>query len=581
MHSPLHTAGSRREWVWLWREMRPFLSWQAANLSCIVAATTAGLSQPLLMRWLIDEALPKHDWHHLVAATTLLLFTSVARLVLTSLGSLVNTIAVKRMTFRMRMRLVTHVMSLSAGFHSRRSVGDLLERLQRDVMLVGELGADVLPTMVRVIVEASMALALMVYLDWRLSAIVLPLVGLFAYVRHYYRGILRNSAEAARASSGRQSSLLQEMLAGAVQIQLLGAEQRVRRRHKRLALQTVQREIRQTRDELMFTVVSMTVISLGVAAAIGYGGARVIDGALTLGSLVAFYGYVATIFSPIGIAVGLYAALTRVEASVRRLIEIEQKQDFIRDALDAQPIAAAPRQLAYDNVSFRYGTTSTLTGVRFTLRAGERVAIVGASGSGKSSLVQLLPRLYDVNAGCVELDGRDVRSLRLSSLRQAISFVPQDPMLFEGTLRDNVRYGCPTASREELEQAAWIACLTDVIQQLPNGWDTELGPMGAGLSGGERQRLAITRALLQKRPVLILDEATSALDAATEHRLLSRLDTWIDGRIVILVTHRLAAAKWADRVVVMSHGEVVEDGCHRRLSSTDTHYAALWHAGAS
>ena len=168
----------------------------------------------------------------------------------------------------------------------------------------------------------------------------------------------------------------------------------------------------------------------------------------------------------------------------------------------------------------------TLRGIDFDARAGERVAVVGESGCGKSSLLKLIPRLYDASGGRVEIDGRDVRTMRLRDLRHAVSFVPQEPILFHGTLYENLRHGSPDATRHDMARAAWIACLTDVVSRLPNGWDAQLGPMGVGLSGGEKQRVAITRALLQRRPILILDEATSALDAPTEHRILSRLERW-------------------------------------------------------
>jgi ABC-type multidrug transport system fused ATPase/permease subunit len=204
------------------------------------------------------------------------------------------------------------------------------------------------------------------------------------------------------------------------------------------------------------------------------------------------------------------------------------------------------------------------------------VTLVGESGSGKSSLLQLMARLYDPSAGRIEIDGCDIRSLRIESLRQIVSLVPQDPVLFQGTLRANLRYACPTATAEDIDEAVWGACLSEVVERLPQGLDTQLGPRGGALSGGEKQRVAIARALLQRRPILILDEAFSALDAATERRLLSRLEGWAQRRIVILVSHRLGAARWADRVVVVRQGRVVEDAPHEVLYRDGTHYRALW-----
>jgi ABC-type multidrug transport system fused ATPase/permease subunit len=273
----------------------------------------------------------------------------------------------------------------------------------------------------------------------------------------------------------------------------------------------------------------------------------------------------------------MYSRLNRVRASVHRLMDIEQVPDALPENPAARPLSAPPRVLSCDNVSFGYEPViETLRGIGLTFHAGERVALVGASGGGKSSLLKLIPRLYDPTGGCIALDGCDIRSLPLRDLRRTISVVPQDPMLFCGTIRENVRLGSLEATADELTQAAEIAGLTDVIQKLPAGWDTMLGPMGAGLSGGEKQRLAIARALVQRRPILVLDEATSALDAASEDRLLARLEPWCAGRTVIVVSHRPAVARWADRIVVLSDGKVIEDGSHDLLYRPGTCYYTLW-----
>jgi ABC-type multidrug transport system fused ATPase/permease subunit len=570
------------EWAWLWREMRPYAWYQLASLACIITSTSVGLIQPLLVKWLVDEILPNRRWGALGVLTGLLLACGIGRSLLMSLGQLVSMLAVKRMTFRTRLRFTRHVLSLSPEFHARNPVGDVQQRLERDVALVGDLGSDVLPSIVRVVVETSLALAVMTYLDWRLTSITVPLVVLFGYVRQRYRLVLQKGAENVREANGRESSLLQEMLTGVTQIQVLGAERRLLRSYARLGLRTARREVVQRKHELMFTTLSMSIIGIGVAVIVGYGGVRVFLGGLSLGGLVAFYGYIGTIFSPMSLAVGLYAQVIRVRASVRRLMDIEQAPQVVADCPDPLPVAETPREIACVDVSFGYAPGQhVLRRVRFRARAGERIAIVGESGCGKSSLLRLFPRLYEPREGTVLLDGCDVRALPLGGLRRVISYVPQDPVLFQGTLLQNLRFAQPNATREEIEHAAWTACLTDVVDRLPLRWDTELGPMGSGLSGGEKQRLAITRALLQRRPILVLDEAASALDSATEHKLLSRLESWSASRIVIFVSHRLATAQWADRVVVLRRGEIVEDGHHDILYRPDTHYGALWRYIAS
>jgi ABC-type multidrug transport system fused ATPase/permease subunit len=568
---------SHPEWAWLYREGRPFAHYQLGSLTCILASSAAGLAQPLLVKWLIDDVLPNRRWGALAMVTGLFLATVVGRSVIAALGTLVNTLAVKRMTFGIRTRLVRHVQSLSAEFYARQPVGDLLQRLERDVSVVGEFASDGFPSMVRVVAGTLMAIVVMVYLDYRLASIVLLLLPIFGYVRYRYRTILRRGAESVREASGQQSSLLHEILSGAIQIQLLGAERRLARHYVRASLTTMRRELLQSRNELTYRSASNLIIGLGMALIIGYGGVRVMLGGLTIGGLVAFYGYVGSMFAPMSTAIGLFARVIRVHASVRRLIALEQAPSAVRDAVDAVPLGDTPRQLAFRDVSFAFRLKEpVLQHIDLRVDAGQRVALVGESGAGKSSLMKLIPRLHDPVDGCLELDGRDIRSLQLHSLRSAISFVPQEPVLFKGTLLANLRFACPTATREEIDHAGWIACLSDVVARLPQGWNTELGPMGSGLSGGEKQRVAIARALLQRRPILVLDESCSALDAATERLLLSRLLGWAEGRMVVLVSHRLAAARWADRVVVMDDGHVVEDGCHFALYREGTHYGSLW-----
>ena len=599
------THNESSEWRWLWREVRPFAPYQAVSLFFMLSSSALGLTGPLLMKWMIDDILPNRRWGALATATALFFGVYVGRSLLGSISGLVNMFGVQRIVLSIRTRILKLLQSRSAAFYGKHQVGDLVQRLERDVDMVSEAGSSIVPSVVRMFVEILMTASAMIFLDWRLSSVVVPLLPVFVFLRHHYRAILRKSSEEVRAATGKQSGLLNETLTGAIQIQLLGAEHRFHRRYNLLNLRTIKKQVSQRKNELMFSLLTTSVIGLGTALIIGYGGSRVIAGTMSAGSLVAFYSYIGQIFSPMSTATELYARLTRVRASIKRLMDLEDEPGAIADETSAEPLTAEPGLIVCTDVSFDYGranarqartapdgaagTTgtagvdagksvgmSTLRGIDFDARAGERVAIVGESGCGKSSLLKLIPRLYDASGGRIEIDGRDVRALRLRDLRQAVSFVPQEPILFHGTLYENLRHGSQSATRYDMARAAWIACLTDVVSRLPNGWDTQLGALGVGLSGGEKQRVAITRALLQRRPILILDEATSALDAPTEHRILSRLERWCAGRIVIVVSHRLSAARWATRVVVMHRGEIVEDGTHDSLYRPGTHYYALW-----
>lgn len=513
------------------------------------------MGPPLVMKWLIDHVLPERQWNGLIYGSVLMFALFASRVLLVSCGNLANGIGVQRLTFRLRIRLLKHLQTLSAAFYSRQPIGDLIQRLEQDVSIVGELGSTVLPTVLRMSAQVIMTLCAMAFLDWHLALIVVPLMPVFAYVRRRYKGILRVGAEQLRDAAGQQSSLLNEILAGAIQIQLLGCEDRLGRRYKRLALITMRRILTQRKNEQIYSLFEMCMVGAGTALILGYGGARVIEGSLTAGGLVAFYGYIGSLFAPLETAVDLFARLHRVGASVRRLVAIDQEVADIHDTPNASPLTSPPTSITFNDVTFAYSANRfALDRVKLELSSRYKVAIIGESGSGKSSLLKLIPRLYNVDAGVIQVDGRDIRTISVRSLRQAISLVPQDPLMFRGTIWENIRHGSPDSTIKEVEYAAWVACFTEVLQRLPKGWETELGPLGAGLSGGELQRLAIARAVLQNRPVLLLDEATSALDVSTERRLLLRLSGWCGGRLVVIACHRPAGANWADRIIVMDAG---------------------------
>src|SRR6185503_15094648 len=325
------------EWAWLWREVRPFALYQMTALLCILAASACAISEPLLLKRLIDDVLIRGGWRSLAAVTALLMLAMVIRVALSSLGNVVSTLAVQHTVFRARTKIVRHVQSLSASFHARRSVGELVQCLDRDVMIVGELGSDIFPALARTVVGLAMSVGVMVYLDWRIASIIVPLLPCLAYVRLRYRSTLQRAADAVRQTTGRTSSLLHEILTGVVQIQLLGAERRLTRRYARLSLRTAHEVILQRRQLLIFNVAAMSVTAIGVALIIGYGGARVLAGSLTIGDVVAFYGCVAAVFAPMTSAIDMFGRMDKIRASLRRLVEIEETPDVVDEASGVMP----------------------------------------------------------------------------------------------------------------------------------------------------------------------------------------------------------------------------------------------------
>jgi ABC-type multidrug transport system fused ATPase/permease subunit len=303
------------------------------------------------------------------------------------------------------------------------------------------------------------------------------------------------------------------------------------------------------------------IIVLGMAGVLCYGGYQVITGTLTAGGLVAFYGYTLQLFVPLYGVVDIYSKLQRAGASVRRLMEIMNADAILRDlpgAVILEPDTSGAIELK--EVCFNYHPERpVLNAVSLRVNPGERLAVAGTSGNGKSTIARLVARLYDARAGSVLVEGVDVRNIKLKSLRSAVVFVPQEPVLFDVTLRDNLLYGNPEATQDELERVTKLAQLETLIHRLPKGLDEPLGPRGNRLSGGERQRVALARALLQHPKILILDECTSALDELTEKRLLKGLDQYLQDVTTIIISHRPYPTNWATRVVHLNYGQISDD----------------------
>jgi ABC-type multidrug transport system fused ATPase/permease subunit len=472
-----------------------------------------------------------------------------------SLAGMLNFRAVQKMTYRSRLTLLRHLQRLSAEYHDNTPPGDTLHRLQMDVDQVATLAGEVIPVLLRTATVFVLVMSTMLVLNYRLTIIVLPLIPLFILVRRLFQDRLRHASDSVQEQSGKLIGFLEEHLAAIVQVQLLSCEQREARRFARISSGVVRAHMKRRSTELFFSSILYLIIVAGMASVLSYGGYQVMTGALTAGGLVAFYGYTLQLFIPLYGVVDIYAKVQRVTASARRLLEITEAKTILRDG--AMPLLVdSSAAVELKDVCFSYHSDrSVLNAVNLSVNRGERVALAGTSGNGKSTIAKLVARMYDTRAGTVLLDGRDVRDIRLRSLRSAVIFVPQDPVLFDVTLRENLLYGNPHASDEELDQITKLAQLDVLIKRLPKGLDESLGPRGNRLSGGERQRVALARALLQRPKVLILDECTSALDEVTEKCLLSALDQHLRGVTTIIISHRPYPTSWANRVVHVNYGQ--------------------------
>jgi ATP-binding cassette subfamily B protein len=455
----------------------------------------------------------------------------------------------------LRLRLLRHLHALDAAFYERHTVGDLVSRLEQEIDQLADVASDLFPSFLRIVLGVGVAIAVMFALDWRLALVAVPLTLTLALLRIRFGPKLEEASRRSREVIGERVGFLGECLGAAVELQLLSAEAYVRRRYGRLIKRSIGTTLAQLKTEIVYAAAAFGIITVASAAVLIAGARDVLNGTLTIGSYVAFYSYLARLFDPLAAAVATYVRLKRAGGSISRLAELEQRQP-VSPAGDAV-IEPGLGEIAFENVSFAYSADRpVLRDVSLRIRRGEKLALVGKSGGGKSTLARLLLRVRDCDGGAVRADGVDLRQIARRSLRHVSAFVPSSPSLFRASIVDNVLLGHGPVPREELDRLARIACFDAVVARFPDGWNHVLGPGGAGLSEGEKQRLGILRALVRDRDVLVFDEATGALDAATESRLLQRLDHYVRDRIVLFITHRPAAAEWADRVVSIEEGRL-------------------------
>ena len=571
-----------KQFRWFLHQLRPLLRAHLFSVSLIVLSSLMFLLDPLLIKWLIDSVLPKKDFHLLLLAAVGFFALYICRLGFSALAGLVSFRTVQELVFRIRLDILEQMNRLSADYHETTPIGEKLYRMEQDVDQVAELGSSLVPYVLQTTFNAFFVIGTMFFLDFRLTILLLPLMPLFFVFRRRFEGQLRQASDSAQQQSSRESSFLQEHLASVIQIQLLRRERSQVQAFLERASARMKALNHRTLTETLFRTCYMAVIALGTIATLGYGGYEVFVGALTVGGLVAFYSYLARLFDPLNAAVDIYSRFNRLSASIRRIVEVIEKTPTVSESPSAMHFPSSSRGcVELQRVSFSYGkATPVVDGLELKLEAGEKVALVGVSGSGKSTITKLIARLYDVNQGAIHIDGMDVRDVRLESLRTNVCYLMQDAVLFDRTLKENLLLGKPSATNRDLFGALETADLGELISCLPQGWDTPIGPKGNFLSGGERQRLALARLVLQNPSVLLLDESTSALDAPSERRVFTNLVERFADKTIVFVSHRISALKWVDRIVVLNGGIVEEQGTHDRLVGNGGLYALLHNSPA-
>ena len=480
----------------------------------------------------------------------------------------------QQMVNDLRGALYAHLQRLSLAFHSRQRVGDLLYRITADSFAVQTMIMNgVLPILSAVVLLCGMLIVLLP-LDPVLTLLSLSVVPiLFAVISGFNQKIV-DIATQVRNTESRVYSVVQWAMSSIKLVQAFTKEEEEHRRFMGASRESLRATLRLYSWQTVYSGAVNVVIAGGTALVVYAGARAVISGRLSIGELIVFVSYLAQLYAPINQITQSWGLIAGARVGARRIFEVLDVEGDLRDGTRSFPAEGARGDVTWRHVSFAYRPeTPVLRDIELEAIAGSKIAVVGPTGAGKSTLLGLLPRFFDPVAGCVEIDGVDLREYRLKSLRDQIAMVLQPPLIFPLSVRDNIAYGRPGAAGQEIERAARLACIHDLIASLPEGYDTVIGESGVLLSEGEKQRITIARALLRDAPILILDEPTSALDIATEALVITGIERLMAGRTTFIIAHRLSTVRYCDQIVVLDGGRIVEAGGFAELLRRDGLFA--------
>lgn len=564
--------------------VRPYATRLAVAFVFLVLAAAAGLVFPAVLRALLDAAFELKDARALDRLALLLVGVFAVQGVANFGQVYLLSSSTERIVATLREQTFAHLIRLSPGFFTERRTGELTSRLSSDLAVLQNLLSTWISEFSRQLLFLVGGVIMLFVTNARLTLTTLAIVPVVVGAALVFGKSLRRASTTVQDRIAEAMGMADEAFGAIRTVQSFTREAEETRRFSAQLAELVRIAVQRARTRALFFSVVGFVAFGAVAAVLWQGGAQVLAGKLTAGTLVAFLFYALFVAGAVGSMATLFGNVQEAAGAATRVFELLDSEATVREPAQPRRLPSPVRgAVAFEQVSFRYQAdqTDVVRAVTLDVAPGEVVALVGRSGAGKTTLASLLPRFWDVSAGRITLDGVDVRDLSFDSLRGAIGVVPQEPVLFSGTLRENIAYARPSASDAEVEAAARAAHAWEFIERLPDGLATRVGERGVKLSGGQRQRIALARVFLKNPAVVILDEATSSLDTESERFVEEALEELLDGRTTLIIAHRLSTVRRADRVIVMDQGQIAEEGTHDELlGREDGVYARLYAIGA-
>jgi ABC-type multidrug transport system fused ATPase/permease subunit len=570
-------GSTRRRLGMLWRLTRPYRGRTGLSVISLLTATVTALLPPILAKYALDDALGGHDGAHLYIVVLVFLAAGLANWGMTYVETYLTGWVGERILADLRIALFRHLQRLSLGFYERTRAGVIISRLTNDVEAIDQLVTDGVTTLVQSTLTLVGTAIILFILDWRLALATLSVIPLMSVGTVFFRKRSARAYANVRERLGLVTATLAEDIAGMRMVQAYTREDTAKRNFEDVTLAYRESNMQTVLlNGLYFPFVDL-LSSVALAVVLGYGGHLYFAGTLSIGTLFAFMLYVNNFFDPVQQLSQLYNTFLSATAALDKIMGVLDEEPEVVDRPASLALPHIEGRVRFDDVRFAYGRgAEVLHGIDLDVPAGTTVALVGHTGAGKSTIAKLLARFYDPTDGRITIDGTDLRDVTQASLRRQLGIVPQEGFLFAGTVHDNIAFGRPDATREQVVAAADAVGAHDFVTRLENGYDTELQERGTRLSLGQRQLVAFARALLADPRILILDEATSSVDIGTERKIEQALRRLLADRTAFVIAHRLSTIRDADLIVVLEHGLVVEQGSHDELMRRSGLYTSLY-----